>query len=187
MTGLELITDKIISQARAQADAIIAQANAQADGIKAEYAEEMQKQKSELMQKKADALSLQTERFEAVKNAKRHDMLLQTQREVAQNIIEEAKKKILSLSDSEYFAFLAELYKNTANGSKGEILLTAEDKKRMPEGFVESLNGNLTISDENAPSAGFIIRSGRIEQNCTIEAIIRDRQNELYDIACGKE
>ena len=39
------------------------------------------------------------------------------------------------------------------------------------------------VCPDEAPSKGFIVRHGRVYVNCTIEAIFREKESELYDIA----
>jgi hypothetical protein len=56
----------------------------------------------------------------------------------------------------------------------------------MPDGFVASLSDTLTLSKEDAPSRGFILRRGRVEQNCTIDAIFEDMKNRLADIVAAR-
>ena len=123
------------------------------------------------------------ERKEAEKDAYLREMLLKTEREAAEALIKEAKDRILNMQKDEYFAYLAEIYKNQNDEEGGELLLYKEDRDNMPDGFLESLGKNLTLSNDYAPSKGFIVRHGRVYVNCTIDAIFREKESELYDIA----
>lgn len=187
MTGLELITDSILKEAKAAADKKIEEATTKISGIKEETDKviagilEAEKQKREI------SVSELKERKEAEKKSYKNEMLLKTERETASELIINAKNKILELPADKYFELLKEIFDNQAKGAEGEILLTKEDKERMPEGFAESLGEGITLSEENISDRGFIIRQGRVEINCTFEAIFREMENKLYDIACCKE
>lgn len=186
MAGLELITDAILSEANKKADEKIAEAKKRIEEINSEYAAEIEKIKENGKIARADAVKAVDERLEAEKAAYEREMLLKTEHETAKELISEAKNKILNMPKAEYFAYLAEIYKNQNDLDGGELLLCKEDKENMPDDFLESLGG-ITLSDEYAQSKGFVVRFGRVYINCTIDAIFRELESELYDIAAGKE
>ena len=186
MAGLEVITDTILSEAKEKANAKIAEAKKRIDEINNEYAIEIENVKERGKSARIDAVNAQKERFEAEKAAFMREMLLKTERETAKELIDEAKDKILNMPKAEYFAYLTEIYKNQNDEAGGELLLCKADREAMPDDFLESLDG-VTLSDDYAPSRGFMIRHGRVYVNCTIEAIFRELESRLYDIASGKE
>lgn len=183
MAGLELITDTILAEAKEKADAKIAEVNERIAEINKEYAVEMENVKKREESARLDAVNALKERKKAEKEAYLREMLLKTERETAEELIKAAKNKILDMPKDEYFAYLAEIYKNQNDAEGGELLLYKEDRDNMPDGFLESLSKNLTLSNDYAPSKGFIVRHGRVYVNCTIEAIFREKESELYDIA----
>ena len=187
MTGLDLITDNIISEAKKNADEKISKAKAVVDEIMAQCKSEIDKEQQNAdVRKNAEKASYE-ERAKAERKSFLREKLLETERKAAAELILMAKEKILSMPKDEYFKLLSDIYKNLNDDGQGEILLSKEDKAIMPEDFVKSLSPDLKLIDEDAPSRGFIIRHGRVEQNCTIDAIFRERESEFYDIACGKE
>ena len=186
MTGLELITGRIISDAEQKAAEKTAAARAQIAAIKAEYQTEIENVKKNSAQRLEEAERRIKESAESAKRAKIREAVLKAKNEAVESVIAEARTRILALPDAEYFALLSEIYKNNAEDKEGEILFTAADKKRMPKDFVDGLckiRGRVTLSKEDAPGAGFVIRYGRVEQNCTIDAIFEDKRNRLSDIA----
>lgn len=183
MAGLELITDTILNEARKKAEEKIAEANKRIDEINKEYAAEMEsisKHGAEARESAAQALK---ERAESERAAYMREMILKTEREVAKELILEAKNRILTMPKDEYFAYLLELYKNQNDEAGGELLLCKEDRENMPDGFLESLGDGITLSNDEAPSRGLIVRHGRVYINCTIDAVFREKESELYDIA----
>lgn len=187
MTGLDLITDSIISEAKKTADEKLKKAKNTADEIIAQYKSEIEDQKQALKQQLDAQTTSYEERGKAEQKSYLREKLLETERKAAAELISIAKEKIFSMPKDEYFKLLSDIYKNLHDDGQGEILLSKEDKDIMPKDFIKSLSSDLKLIDEDAPSRGFIIRHGRVEQNCTIDAIFRERESELYDIACGKE
>lgn len=189
MTGLEQITKSIIGEAQTEAEKKIAEVKTRIAEITAEYEQETARVMAEAEEKKKLAKKKAEENRAAALRAREREALLEMQNKTAEEIIAAAKEKILSLPEKEYFDLLAEIYKNNAEQGDAEILFSAEDKKRMPADFIARLNTicrEVTLSEEDAPSPGFIIRRGRVEQNCTIEAIFEDRKNELADIIAAR-
>lgn len=184
MAGLELITDTILSEARKKADAKISEAKSRIDEINKEYAAEMEgisKREAEARERAVGALK---ERCDSEKEAYMREMLLKTERETAKELIKEAKNRILNMPKDEYFAYLSELYKNQNDDEEGgELLLCKEDRENMPEDFLESLGKGITLSEDEAPSRGLIVRHGRVYVNCSIDAVFCEKESELYDIA----
>lgn len=187
MAGLEVIVDAILAEAREKADEKLQETKKRIDEISAEYAEETEKVKANAEKERKASVAAFYERFAAEKAAYEREMLLKTERETADELISEAKNRILSMPKDEYFAYLAEIYKNQNDGDGGELLLTKEDRENMPEGFLESLGKGMTLSESEADARGLIVKHGRVYVNCTIDAIFREKENELYDIASGKE
>lgn len=192
MAGLELITGKIISDAVMEQEKKKAAALEVVEGIKAEYRAEEEKVKAKADEEIAAIKEQAEENSKALLHAKEREALLATENAVVAEIIKEAKARIMNLSADKYFALLTEIYKNNAEDMEGEILLSAEDKKNMPKDFIESLSkikGKVTLSQEDLGKKGFVVRYGRVELNCTFDAIFEDKYNMFSDIAsaCCKE
>lgn len=192
MAGLELITGKIISDAVMEQEKKKAAALEVAEGIKAEYRAEEEKVKAKADEEIAAIKEQAEENLKALLHAKEREALLATENAVVAEIIKEAKARIMNLTADEYFALLTEIYKNNAEEMEGEILLSAEDKKNMPKDFIESLSkikGKVNLSQEDLDKKGFVVRYGRVELNCTFDAIFEDKYNVFSDIAsaCCKE
>ncbi|MDO4617961.1 MAG: hypothetical protein Q4B31_00390 [Clostridia bacterium] len=183
MEGLNLIIDKIISEAKTKADVKIQKAKSVAQEILNESATEIEKINS---QKNEEIERINKQADETLKSAllsKEQTALLKTKNEVISRIIAEAKERILNLPDKEYFDLLKNIYKVNAEDREGEILFCETDLKRLPDGFIKELSDKLTLSDEVISKEGFVVRYGRVEINCTFDAIIEDKYQELVEIA----
>ena len=94
------------------------------------------------------------------------------------------KEYILSLDDESYFRILYSMAKDI-NEKNGTLLLSEKDKSRLPSDFAAKIKEagiDAEISNESADiDGGFILRCGNIEINCTLDAVIEDKKNELED------
>lgn len=188
MTGLENITNSIIADANAAAEKKLSEAKMRISETESEYSAEIAHLEKLSEEKKQAAKKRAAENLESQKRSLARDKSLSLLQSVSSEIISEAKDKIKSLPDAEYFDLLKEIYKNNAENGDAEILFCEKDKKRMPDGFINELctiGPKVVLSADNAPGEGFILRRGRVEQNCTIDAIFEDKKNELADIVAA--
>ena len=186
MSGLDQITESILSAARQEADGILRQADERADEILAEgkkdaedtkaLAQAAVKKETEKLRQRAAAVSQQNHR----------QALLRARLEIIDQFIAAGREKILAMPDQEYFDFLYQIFARQNIAADGEILLSPRDRNRLPADFLERLNsadrGKVTLSqDAGGVENGFIVRCGKIEINCTIDSIFAEKDNVLRD------
>lgn len=188
MNSLELILRKIDEDASAAAEKIIQKANAQAEKIKAEEEAKANEEASEILEhaKKASAQLIENTQgsCESLKRAEE----LKTKSEIISGFIAEAVSSVKNLPDAEYFGVLASILQKYAHKDSGVLMLNAADLKRVPADFIQNLNSSLgdgaslVLSKEPADiDGGFIIAYGLIEENCSFEALLEDKQDEIRD------
>lgn len=183
MDGLEKIINEISAEAQAEAKKIT-------DAAKAASKRVIDRAKEEARQVKLDAeekAKLEYKRIISRANSAGEVIssreLLKTKQELISEIIDMAGDKIAELSDEEYFAFMTRLLAKYASGAKGELKLSARDKARVTQEFIEAAEKhNLTVSDKTLDiDGGFVLLYGDIEENCSIEALISDERDKLHD------
>ncbi len=184
MSGLNIITDAILEKARAEADEIIKAAEEKKSEIMAEVKVEASKKCKVIL----DEAELKIKNIEAnAKSSSEQQLsrdLLKRKAAFIAEAANEAKEKVYSMNDEEYNNILINLLKKFARAGKtGEIVFCDKDKARISEALkVEIKNLNLEISAENVKiKGGFILKYGRVEENCSIEAIFHDKQEEITD------
>ena len=109
MKGIEKITEKIILEARADAEKITDEARKKALAVSKEYAEKASAVKNTLDEaalEEANAIAVRTKA--SLENAKR-TALLAEQAEIIDEVFYEAYKSIRELNDEKYIAFLTTL------------------------------------------------------------------------------
>lgn len=184
MSGLNIITDAILDKARAEADEIIKAAEQK----KAEIIEEAKVEASNKCKIISDEADLKIKNIEAnAKSSSEQQLsrdLLKRKAVFIGEVANEAKEKVYSMTDEEYNEILMSLLKKFAKSEKaGEIAFCKKDKERISEALnTEIKNFNLEISAEDAKiKGGFILKYGRVEENCSIEAIFHDKQEDITD------
>lgn len=96
--------------------------------------------------------------------------------------MEYAQKRIDETDTERYFKMIETLIARYAHQESGVLLMNSRDKERMPQGFMGNLNAELVLSEENADiESGCIIRYGGIEENCTFEALVEEKRDEIRD------
>jgi len=185
MSGLEKITDSIISEAKASASDIIKEAQAKADAVidaaekNANTLVEQGKEEDEKQYK----LYIQSSKSagELLKKQK----MLETKRMLIDKVISVAKGKLSSLKGDEYFNTLYKLSEKYSHKDEdGLILVNERDYKVLPKDFEKKMStkGNLRLGEKRADIAdGFILVYGGIEENCSFDAIIDAKRDRIAD------
>ncbi|MEE8825982.1 MAG: V-type ATP synthase subunit E [Eubacteriales bacterium] len=189
MAGAENIVNEILREAREKADGTLSEAKRKADmtvsAARADGVAEM----SATAEKAEKAASDYAKRVESQVGLRRRQALLSARQDIIETVIEKAYQTLSSQNDEAYFAMIGKLVGQYAQPEKGEILFSARDLGRLPDGCAAVIEraaagrgGSLTISETPAEiENGFILRYGGIEENCTLEALFDDRLDELRD------
>lgn len=186
MAGIESITSLIKQEATENAEKIISEANKTANEILAEAKKAAdEKTKAALATEKAEADAVINKAKSAAELQKRRDLLCAKQ-EIITEIIEKAKKTLSSLPDKEYFELLIKLVKKYETGQEGVLALGANDLKRVPSDFEESLKkaseNKLTLSKEPINiKNGFLLLYGGIDINLSFDSLFDENLEELTD------
>ncbi len=186
MAGIESITSLIKQEATENAEKIISEAKNTANEILAEAKKAAdEKSKAALISEKAEADAVISKAKSAAELQKRRNLLCAKQ-EIITEIIEKAKKTLSSLPDKEYFELLIKLVKKYETGQEGVLALGANDLKRVPSDFAESLKkasgGKLTLSKEPINiKNGFLLLYGGIDINCSFDSLFDENLEELTD------
>ncbi len=186
MAGIESITSLIKQEATENAEKIISEANKTANEILAEAKKAAdEKTKAAVTSQKAEADAVINKAKSAAELQKRRD-LLSAKQEIITEIIEKAKKTLSSLPDKEYFELLIKLVKKYETGQEGVLALGANDLKRVPSDFEESLKkaseNKLTLNKEPINiKNGFLLLYGGIDINLSFDSLFDENLEGLTD------
>lgn len=194
MRGIEKIAAQIIGEAEEKKAAIYEEIQHKIDELNAKTDEEI---KAELERINDDTLREEGTLEELAGLAaqqKRRQAALSAKQEVIGEIINEAYERLLNLEDEKYFAVIKKMLEDNVLSEKGEIILSARDRQRMPKDFEDVIKnvalekgGELVMSDEiRSIDGGFVLVYGGIEENCTFKAMLEASREELHDMVNGK-
>ena len=181
MAGAENIVNEILREAREKADGTLSEAKRKADmTVSSAHADGVAEM---------SAAAESAKRVESQVGLRRRQALLSARQDIIETVIEKAYQTLSSQSDEAYFEMIEKLVGRYAQPEKGEILFSARDLGRLPDGLTAAVEkaaagrgGSLTVSETPAGiENGFILRYGGIEENCTLEALFDDKIDELRD------
>lgn len=207
MTGFSKITDKILAEAKKDAEAAIAAAEARAAEILAEAearAEALAREIDEDSRQRAEEIVARAHADEAMI---RRSAALAARAHMVDEAFELARREILNLSTERYVEFLSMLLtsamreqladeeKSLAIYGEAEsapedfvILLNERDRDRIGNALTEKLQTKKTagelaylpkIAEEHANiDGGLILRRGKIEINCSVGALFGELRPE---------
>ncbi len=169
--------DSVLAQARQKADAIIADAQKQADQIVADGKDRTAAHVADIKKRGDSAAELEEKR-----------VMLVTKQQIINTMLQEGLATAKSLPKDEYFALIKSMVAKYSMEDEGVIFFGENDNHRLPVDFLSELNqaakGGIVLSSEPAPiDAGFILKYGGIEQNCSFDAIFAGEAEELCDKA----
>lgn len=185
MEQLEKIISHIEDEAKAEAEAIASAAKAECETIKDEAEKEAKKTYDAIIEEqKAADIKTGEAALSYIEREKRL-IKLRTKTEIIEKTLGEIVNVAENMDFQEYESYLLAMAKNKAETGKcGKIYFSAKDKSRLSENAVKQLNSmklDIEASDKNF-GLGFILKYNDVEENCTLEAIIREKRDYLTDI-----
>lgn len=189
MAGSEAIINKIISDAKENADVTLKAADKRAEEIIAAAKVNAEEYLGKERTASEEAARLIVERRKTVAALDAKKIALKARQELIDECFEEAENKILSLGKEEYLAFVGKLVEE--NAEDGDLLVLSSEEKYIDNAFVEALSEKLGkklgISDEKETYVGgIVLRSSSCDKNLTLKALLRsvreDKEKEIADI-----
>ena len=188
MSGIDKIIQQIETDTKEVCDSVVASAQKKADGILANAEKEAQTIIDESKDKTAAHVADIKKRGDSAADLEERKIMLYTKQRIISDMLKEGLDVAKSLPDDEYFSLITQMVQKYSMPADGVIQFGAKDQQRMPAGFIDTLNsaskGKLTFADDTADiDAGFILKYGGIEQNCSFDAIFAGEAENLSDKA----
>jgi V/A-type H+-transporting ATPase subunit E len=182
MNNGQNLIDSILADAKAQADEIVNEAKMEAERIISDAQAKAAKEKAAsdkitaLEAEKAASKELSAADMEAKK------LILTEKQKCIEEVIDEAAKKLASLSGNEYKEVILKMIKS-ADCKDSEIIFSSGDKAELQKA-VEDMG--FKVSDETRDiEGGFVVKKGDIEYNYSFKSIITVEREEIQQIAAG--
>jgi len=183
----EQVTDKILADAKAQAEEIKKQADEKEAAEQARLDEQLaeyEKQTESLAHKAAEDEKMHLLAAARMDIAKEY---LAEKRKILDEVFEKTTEQLINIPDERYRQLMAELITEAVETGDEEVIVDKKEK-RINHEFIKQINrklgpgyhGNLRLSDEKQDiGAGFILRRGKIKTNVSINVLLTQAQKEL--------
>ncbi|HHW49562.1 MAG TPA: hypothetical protein GXX14_13250 [Clostridiaceae bacterium] len=189
MAGAEKLIERILDEARRQAQANVEKAEKEAEAIlraakeKAEEKERIALEKARINADEKKRRMIASAELDAKKER------LKAKQEIIESAFNMAIEKLNSLPEDQYFDILADMMAGIVKGESCEIILSGRDKERLNAAYLNNIRnrlkekgyaGNVDVSSETRDiKGGFILKMGDIEINNSFDAILRMKRDEL--------
>jgi V/A-type H+-transporting ATPase subunit E len=189
MAGVEKIKERILEEARSQAESNIKRAQEEASDIITSAKKDGDSKKAVILEKAKKEAQEVKKRLKSVAELEARKKKLQAKQEMVEEAFKKTLEKLIGLPDEEYEKIISQMLLNSVESGSEEIILSPRDKKRLSPNFVEEINkklvakgikGSLSLSKESRDiNGGFVLKSGDIETNSSFEALIRAKREEI--------
>jgi len=183
----EQVVQKILSEARSQADKIKAQANEEAAVQQEQLAGELAEFQKETDQKAKASAEDKIERMLAAARMETKKDLLAARVSLLDKVFQKVREQIKKLPKDRYQELIVSLMKKAVESGDEEVLIAAgEDRidngliKQVNAGLEPDIKGHLKLSNDTADiDGGFILKRGNIQVNASLEVLISQARQDL--------
>lgn len=151
MNGIEKITARIETDAKAEAAEILREAEEKAAAIREQYKAQAQAETKAAEAAGKEAAQRQAERLESAAQMEAKKRLLAAKQACLNEAFEKAQEKLLALDEGEYAQLLAKTAVQASKTGKEEIVLNARDRERVGPQVVAW--ANTLLAEAAAPKA----------------------------------
>ena len=189
MNGIDRITERIRSEAKAESDAAIAEARREVAETLKEYEKEAAAHAEEVIRRGEFQAEEHQKRREAVAELEARKKVLEAKQEMLDVAFSRVPEAIVALPDERYIEYLSKLAAMHTRTGREQILLADDDINVYGAAVVSAANALLAAEGKPAELSllkedagiycGIILRDGNVEVNCSIETILHFVREEL--------
>ena len=185
--GVEEVIEKILADAKAEAESIKKQAEEKEAAERAklnEQLDEYRKQTEVLAQKRGQDRKLHLLAAARMDVAKEY---LAEKRKILDEGFAQTQQQLRDLPDDQYRKLMTKLMLEAVETGDEEVVIDSQER-RIDQEFIKQVNrqlgpgykGNLRLSDERQNlGGGFILRRGKIKNNVSIDVLLAQARKEL--------
>ena len=180
MNNGQNIIDKIIADAKSEAEIIVEVAQKEANDILNTAKAKVEKEETELMLlAKAEAEKIADKEISSAQmQAKK--MVLAKKQEIISEVIASAKEKLFSLADIEYKVIILGMLEKAIVCENSELIFSKKDKELLGSSLKEL---GYKISDETREiEGGFVVKDGDIEYNYSFTSIMTVEKEDIEQL-----
>ena len=178
MNGIEKITQRIEADAQAEIDRILSEAREEADQITDRYKAQAEAEAASLAARNKKTAAEREERLVSVAQMEARKVQLAAKQEMVEKAYDLALEKLCAMPDARYTEVLAGLLVQASSNGREEAIFSPEDRERVGKAAVDKANAasgkQLKLSKETRPlKGGFVLRDENTEVNCTFDTLVR--------------
>lgn len=183
------IKEKIMSDAKIEANKIIDEANNKAKEIKEKGEKEARDIKSKILNKIDQEILLKKGKIITEANLEAKKNILAAKQKIIEETFNKALEEIINLNDKPYCNFIKKIILDNIEKGDETIFISPLDKDRVSKDFIRDINyeleakgkkGNLKLSPSYLQiRGGVVIGSNNIRKNSSLELIFKKVREEL--------
>jgi len=187
--SVEKIVEKILSDARAEAQQMLESARSQAAQIREQAQLEAQRQRELILARAQQEAQSRRRAQLAAATAAARNAVLEAKRTVLAKVFEHVAERLATMPAPEYKSWLLRLLVESSETGDEEVILSPGDRQTLGETLVREANaqleqrgkkGALRLSLETRNfERGFVLKGRNSEINVTLETLLRRAQEEL--------
>lgn len=188
MNGIENILEKIQAEAAAEVAALESETEAKCLAIREQAEIDAREAYWAVMRQGAEKSAQRRERAQSMAAMEVKKQVLAVKQEMLELAFQRAIDRLCGLPEAQYEQLLASLAAGAASGTE-KVLLSPADRARVGKKVVVAANrlleergkpGGLTLSENTRQiRGGLILEQGRVETNCSFEALVEQNRNRL--------
>lgn len=189
MSGAEKLQEKIMAEAKSDAEAMLANARAKEADIIAKAQAEADAKTAKILAAVDKQVSERRRRHQTIAELDARKAILAAKEELIEDTFTQAIARLQEMDTQSYTELMSAMLLAVTQTGTEEIIVSAADKPRFSPELLAQVNqeltllgkeGSLTLAEETRETkGGFILRSGDIEINCSFAALLRMQREQL--------
>lgn len=199
--AIEEIVEKIIGDAKKEAQKIKREARKEANKLLVEAEAEAEKLRREYLTQASQKAEAEKERILTQARLKSRNLLLAKKQELIEEAFQIAEERLLKLSPSQKLNFLKNLILKASENGDEEIVLSSVDRKLVDASFLKEVNdglkkkkklGQVKLSSEaRLLKGGVVLKKGSLEINASLENLLlglrAEAEGEIIRLLMGEK
>jgi V/A-type H+-transporting ATPase subunit E len=186
--SVDKIKEKILSDAREQAQKIEAQAAEKIRQIERERDERVKAIEKAAMEEGTRRAEDRNRKDIATAELELRKGILAEKQKLIQDVFDDAFDHQIKMKGEKYRDFLSDLLMKTVETGQEEVIFSKDDAHHIGQSFIDQVNQRLKkegqkgelrlVEEERQMQGGFILRQGKREVNCSLAALFGNRREE---------
>ncbi|HID95991.1 MAG TPA: hypothetical protein EYP53_08055 [Candidatus Latescibacteria bacterium] len=193
--AVEAIIDKIMADAKAEAEEIKQKAEKEIEKIKEEQRANIERIRVSAEEEGKIQAEEEKRRLISAAELDQRQRLLREKQDLIEETFKRAMKRVIEMGRDDYCRLIEALLIKAVDDGDEEVIISPKDEDRITQELLERVNlklsedgrkGQLKLSDKTREMAGgFVLTKGRKEVNCSLESIFSLAREELEGEVAG--